>query len=64
MIAFSPTYPVVQLAIYIGMGSPTVIEPVIRRMLASSEASVRQAGGLLSAYAGWSLACLSCSRRT
>jgi hypothetical protein len=45
-------YPVVQLAIYIGMGKPAVIEPVIRRMLASSEADTRRSGGLLAAYAG------------
>lgn len=46
------THPVVQLATYIGMGRPAVIEPVIERMLASEDASVRQSGGLLAAYAG------------
>lgn len=46
------THQAVQLAIYIGMGRPTVIEPVVERMLASEDASVRQQGGLLAAYAG------------
>jgi hypothetical protein len=40
------------LIIYIGMGKPDLIDPVIQRMLASEHAEVRQAGGLLAAYAG------------
>ena len=46
------THPVVQLAIYIGMRDPALIEPVIQRMFASAEGGVRQSGGLLGAYAG------------
>jgi len=42
----------VELAIYIGMGDPTVVEPVIQRMLASPDETVRKSGGLLAAYAG------------
>ena len=46
------TRPVIDLMIYIGMGKPEVIEPAIHRMLDSSFDDVREAGGLLAAYAG------------
>lgn len=46
------TRPLIDLVIYIGMGKPDVVEPVIRRMLDSSFEDVREAGGLLAAYAG------------
>ena len=46
------TRPTVDLAIYIGMGNPALIEPVVQRMLASMYQDVQQAGGLLAAYAG------------
>ena len=43
---------VVQLAIYVGWQDSTVVEPVVQRMLASSDENVRKAGGLLAAYSG------------
>jgi hypothetical protein len=43
---------VVQLAIYVGWQDATLVEPVVQRMLASSDEDVRKAGGLLAAYAG------------
>jgi hypothetical protein len=43
---------VVQLATLIGRDDPALIEPVVQRMLASSDKSVRRSGGLLAAYAG------------
>jgi hypothetical protein len=46
---------VMRLAIGIGMSKPHVVEPVIRRMLASADATVREAGGQLAAYAGLEL---------
>lgn len=46
------TRQVMDLMIFIGMGKPDVIEPVIRRMSASQHEEVRQSGGLLAAHAG------------
>jgi len=46
------TRPLIDLVIYIGVGKPDVIEPVVRRMLHSSFESVRETGGLLAAYSG------------
>ena len=46
------THYVVQLAIYVGWQDSTLVEPVVQRMLASSDEDVRKAGGLLAAYAG------------
>jgi hypothetical protein len=43
------------LIIYIGIGKPDLIDPVIQRMLASEYEEVREAGGLLAAYAGLEL---------
>lgn len=41
---------VVNLMLYIGTGRPTVVEPVIQRMLASPYARVQQWGGFLAAW--------------
>lgn len=41
-----------RLAIYVGRESPAVFEPVVRRMLSSSDANVREAGGRLAVWAG------------
>jgi hypothetical protein len=41
--------------VYIGNTDPTIVEPVIRRMLASEFAEVRKVGGQLAAYAGLEL---------
>jgi len=46
---------VVRLASYIGRQDPATVEPVIDRMLASSDDEVRKSGGLLAAYAGLEL---------
>jgi hypothetical protein len=49
------THHVLNLIIYVGMGEPTLIEPVARRMLASGHAEVQKAGGIVAAYAGLEL---------
>jgi hypothetical protein len=46
------THPVEKLIIFIGNVDQDVVEPVIRRMLASSEFEVRETGGQLAAFAG------------
>jgi hypothetical protein len=46
------TRQVIDLAIYVSMGKLEVIRPLVERMLSSSEASVRESGGLLAAFAG------------
>jgi hypothetical protein len=56
------TRQVVDLMIYIGMGQPHVIEPVIRRMLASQYTAVRESGGMLAAYAGLEFGSDNCLR--
>jgi hypothetical protein len=43
------------LIVYVGIGEPALIEPVIRRMLASAHEEVRKGGGGLAAYAGLEL---------
>jgi hypothetical protein len=43
---------VINLMLYIGTGRPAVVEPVIRRMLASPYAQVQQWGGFLAARGG------------
>ncbi|ABP54450.1 ATP-binding protein [Salinispora tropica] len=43
------------LVVYIGNGDAEIVKPVIQRMLASTYARVRRAGGRLAAYAGLEL---------
>ncbi len=43
---------VTDLVLYIGHTDPAIVEPVIRRMLASNFVEVRKAGGELAAFAG------------
>jgi hypothetical protein len=43
------------LIVYVGNGEPALIEPVVRRMLASTHSEARKAGGRLAAYAGLEL---------
>ena len=49
------TRQVLDLMAYIGWGEPEVIEPVIERMLGSTYAEVREAGGWMAAFAGLDL---------
>jgi hypothetical protein len=46
------TNQVLDLMVYIGSEQPAEIEPVIERMLSSPDAEVRQAGGMMAAFAG------------
>lgn len=46
---------VADLVVFVGWVSPMLIEPVIRRMLASEFAEVRKTGGQLAAFAGLEL---------
>ena len=46
---------VLDLMMYIAFGEPQEIEPVIQRMLGSTHAQVRRAGGQLAAFAGLEL---------
>jgi hypothetical protein len=46
------TRPVERLMVYVGWDDPSLVEPTIRRMLASHYANVREAGGRLAAFAG------------
>jgi HEAT repeat protein len=41
--------------IYIGLGDPSAIEPVIRRMLGSTYPRVRESAGMIAAFAGLDL---------
>lgn len=49
------TRQVLDLMAYIGWGEPEVIEPVIERMIGSTYAEVREAGGWMAAFAGLDL---------
>jgi hypothetical protein len=44
-----------RLIVYIGNGDATIVEPVIQRMINSTDTVVRQAGGRLAAFAGLEL---------
>ena len=46
---------VMDLMVYIGFGDPDKVEPVIRRMLGSEYAEVREAGGWMAAFVGLDL---------
>lgn len=41
-----------RLTVYIGMGRPDIVGPVIQRMLASADSGVQESAGRLAAYAG------------
>jgi len=43
------------LVVYIGNGEPAIVEPIIERMMATTDARVQRAGGSLAAYAGLEL---------